>query len=98
MNALAIQVAFIVPACLPLIAAAALHHRYWFYPAFLIVVGAHYLPFTFLYGMRQFLLLGGLMIAAGFLTALFTTTHFALGAWIGAGLLFIFALTGRAAA
>lgn len=98
MNALAMQIAFIVPFCLPVIGAAAFHHTFWFYPAFLVIVGAHYLPFTFLYGMRQFLILGGLMIAAGVLTGLYTNIHFALGAWIGAALLFTFALTGRTTA
>jgi hypothetical protein len=95
MNALAMQIAFIVGLMLPLIAAATLCHVYWFYPAFLLVVGAHYLPFTFLYGMRQFLVLAALMIAAGLLTGLYAPAHFALGGWIGAALLLAFALIGR---
>ena len=71
MNALAVQIAFLVPLTLPLVGAAAIHRLSWFYPAFLIVVGAHYLPFTFLYGMRQFAVLSGLMIAAGLLFGLY---------------------------
>jgi hypothetical protein len=39
MNALARQIAFIVPLCLPLIAAAALYRRDWFYPAFMMRSG-----------------------------------------------------------
>jgi hypothetical protein len=97
MNALAIQTAFIIPILFPLIGAATLHHLYWFYPAVLLVVGAHYLPFTFLYGMRMFLILGGLMIVAGLLTGLYAPTHFSLGGWIGAALLLTFALIGRSA-
>jgi hypothetical protein len=97
MNALAIQTAFIIPILFPLIGAATLHHLYWFYPACLLVVGAHYLPFTFLYGMRMFLILGGLMIVAGLLTGLYAPTHFSLGGWIGAALLLTFALIGRSA-
>ena len=31
--------------------AAALHRPSWFFPACLVIVGAHYLPFVFLYGM-----------------------------------------------
>ncbi len=54
MNALATQIAFTVPFSLPLVAAATLHRLNWFYPAFMVVVGAHYLPFIFLYGMWQF--------------------------------------------
>jgi uncharacterized protein DUF7010 len=98
MNALAMQIAFIVPSCLPLIAAATLHRVDWFYPAFLIVVGAHYLPFTFLYGMRQFLVLAAMLIAAGLVIGLYVQSVFFLGAWIGAGLLIAFAFLGRSAA
>ncbi|MGB7133786.1 MAG: hypothetical protein WBD46_00760 [Acidobacteriaceae bacterium] len=97
MNSLARQIAFIVPAGLPLIGAAALHRLDWFYPAFLIVIGAHYLPFTFLYGMRQFGALAAAMIAAGVAIGWFLPGSFALGGWLGAALLFVFAFTGRAA-
>ncbi|HEY3344800.1 MAG TPA: hypothetical protein VGJ97_07725, partial [Anaerolineaceae bacterium] len=45
LNALAMQVAFVVPLCLPVIYAAARTNVNWYYPAFLIVVGAHYLAF-----------------------------------------------------
>jgi len=51
---LAIQVAFIVPLTLPVVAGAALHNVNWFYPACMIIVGAHYMPFIFLYGMREY--------------------------------------------
>jgi hypothetical protein len=98
MNALAIEIAFIVPLCLPLVGAAALHHLSWFYPAFMVVVGAHYLPFAFLYGMRQFLALGALLISAGLLTGLYAPSTFSLGAWIAATLLLLFAFIGRNAA
>ncbi|HKJ02879.1 MAG TPA: hypothetical protein VJ997_10505, partial [Longimicrobiales bacterium] len=42
---LAMQVAFTVPLSLPLVGAASLYRIHWFYPAFMLVVGAHYLPF-----------------------------------------------------
>ena len=98
MNALAMQIAFIVPLCLPLIGAAALHHIDWFYPAFMIVVGAHYLPFAFLYGMRLFLALGALLIGAGLAIGLYSNSVFSLGGWIGAALLLAFAFIGRTVA
>lgn len=65
LGGLAMQVAFVVPLCLPLVAGAAAHRIEWFYPAFMIVVGAHYLPFVFLYGMRLFWVLGFLMVGLG---------------------------------
>lgn len=61
---LARQAAFIVPLCMPLIGAAALYRLDWFYPAFMIVVGAHYLPFSHLYGTWQYEVLGATLIAA----------------------------------
>src|SRR3954470_5968819 len=99
MNALATQIAFIVPLCLPVIAGATFNHRAWFYPAFMIVVGAHYLPFMFLYGMKQFGLLAALMIAAGVVIGMYLpTAPFSTGGWITAVLLLIFAIVGRSVA
>src|SRR5689334_15440233 len=50
---LALQVALIVPLCLPVVLGATAHRLGWFYPGAMIVVGAHYLPFQFLYGQRR---------------------------------------------
>jgi len=94
MNALARQIAFIVPLCLPLVAAATLYRLDWFYPAFMIVVGAHYLPFAWLYGMAQFEILGGLLIAAGLVIA-FWMPIFSLGAWVSVVLFLGFAFVAR---
>lgn len=97
MNALARQIAFIVPLCLPLIAAATLDRRDWFYPAFMIVVGAHYLPFAHLYGMWEYEGLGALLIAAGLLIGLYLPI-FSLGAWVTVALFLAFAFVARRAA
>lgn len=51
---LGMQVAFIIPCSYPVIGAAVLHNVNWFYPAFMVIVGAHYLPFVFLYGMWHY--------------------------------------------
>lgn len=95
MNGLAMQTAFIVPFSLPLVAAATMHHMNWFYPAFMIVVGVHYMPFIFLYGMRMFGVLAGILIGAGVLIALYANTSFSLGGWFTAVVLFAFAFIGR---
>jgi hypothetical protein len=94
-NSLARQIAFTVPLNLPLAGAATLYHVNWFYPAVMIVVGTHYLPFTFLYGMRQFLALGAALITGGLLIGLYIPTPFSLGGWLTAALLLVFAITGR---
>ncbi|HEV8336271.1 MAG TPA: hypothetical protein VGR67_07650 [Candidatus Polarisedimenticolia bacterium] len=95
LNALAMQVAFVLPLSLPLVFAAALHKLNWFYPAFMIVLGAHYLPFTFLYGMRMFIALCGALVGAGVLVGLYGSDAFSPGAWITGGILLLFAAIGR---
>lgn len=91
-NQLAMQSAFIIPFCLPVIGAASLYNINWFYPAFLIVVGAHYLPFMTLYGMWQYGVLAVALIGAGILVGMYFPINFATGGWIGAVILLIFAV------
>ena len=50
---------------IPVAGAAAIYDVDWFYPAFMVVMGAHYLPFSHLYGMRVFLPLGSGIWFAG---------------------------------
>jgi len=92
---LATQVAFTVPIGFILVAAATLYRENWFYPASLIVVGAHYLPFMFLYGMPQFAVLSGLMVLSGAGLGLYGPQVFSLGGWVGALYLVGFAFWGR---
>jgi Family of unknown function (DUF7010) len=65
MGQLAMQVAFTIPANLFVVAGATLYRLNWFYPACMIVLGAHYLPFVFLYGLWQFWVLGALLVGGG---------------------------------
>ncbi len=95
MRALAIQVAITMPLNLPLVGAATLYKTSWFYPAMMIALGAHYLPFTFLYGMRAFLGLGTVLIVAGLGLGLYVPDAFALGGWITGSMLVVFAFLGR---
>jgi hypothetical protein len=93
---LAMEVAFIVPLLL-LAGGATLHRIEWFYPACMMIVGAHYLPFSFLYGMRHFLVLGSVMLAAGLLIGMYAPELAVPGAFFNAALLVVFAVIGRAA-
>jgi hypothetical protein len=61
----------------------------------MIVVGCHYLPFIFLYGMRQFGVLAALLIGSGLLIGMYLPTALTLGGWLTAALLLVFAFTGR---
>jgi hypothetical protein len=98
LRGLAMQVAFTVPLGLPLVLAAALHRAEWFYPAFMILVGAHYLPFVFLYGMRMFAALCGLLVGGGVLLGLYAPHSFAPGGWLAGVTMLVFAGLGRARA
>ena len=95
LNALAMQVAFTLPLSLPVVGAAALYRLNWFFPAFMIVLGAHYLPFVFLYGMRIFAVLCALLVSTGLGLALYAPPSFAVGAWVTGGALLAFAFAGR---
>jgi hypothetical protein len=87
---LAVQVAFIVPLTLPVVGGAALHNVNWFYPGCMIVVGAHYMPFITLYGMWQFGVLAGSLMAGGLLLGLMLPNEFALGGWLAGAALLVF--------
>ena len=89
---LAVQVAFIVPLTLPVVGGAALHNVNWFYPACMIVVGAHYLPFMFLYGMWQYGVLAAALLAGGFLLGTLAPHEFALGGWFAGAAMLLFGI------
>lgn len=95
LNGLAMQVAFTLPLSLPVVGAAALYRLEWFYPAFMIVLGAHYLPFVFLYGMRMFTVLCATLVTVGLVLALYVQMPFTAGAWFTGVVLLGFALAGR---
>ncbi len=94
LNQLAMQIAFTVPISFLLVGAATLAHLDWFYPAAMIAVGAHYLPFCFLYGMWQFGILSGLMVCGGVLFGQYLPVGFAAGGWVTGFLLLAAAAAG----
>lgn len=81
MNMLGSQVALVMPLSMPVAGAATLFRLEWFYPSFMVIVGAHYLPFAFLYGMREFVALALLLVAGGSALALVGPGGFAIGGW-----------------
>jgi hypothetical protein len=95
MNALGIQVAFSLPPTLLVAIGIGALHPAWFYPAVMIALGAHYLPFAFMYGMAQYLCLGATLIASGFVLTRIPATPLSLGAWLTASILLAFAFLAR---
>jgi Family of unknown function (DUF7010) len=94
-NSLGMQVAFVLPFSMLLLVPVALYSLNWFFPGLMVLVGAHYLPFASLYGMRMFLFLSGILIAMGVVVAHWFSGTFSLGAWIAGLTLFAFAWIGR---
>ena len=77
---------------IPLVGAATLYDTRWFFPAFMIAMGAHYLPFAFLSGMRPFLYIGALMWIGGSLVGLLAPDLAVLGAWATGLVLILFSI------
>jgi len=96
LNGLAMQIAFTLPLSMLLLAPVTAFRLNWFFPALMILVGAHYLPFTFLYGMRMFMPLAAIFVSAGVVIALYFPGSFTLAAWTGGVTLFVFSWIGRA--
>ena len=95
---LGMQVAFVLPLSMLLLVPVGLYRLNWFFPALMILLGAHYLPFATLYVMRMFLFLGGILISAGVVIAHHFSGTFSLGAWVAGLTLFVFAWMGRSIA
>jgi hypothetical protein len=96
LRGLAMQVAFVLPVSMPLLVPVSLYRLNWFYPAMMVLLGAHYLPFVFLYGMRHFAVLAALLVSGGIVTALYWSASFSAGAWYAGATLLALAFVGRA--
>ena len=96
LNNLAMQIAFTLPMTMLLLVPVTTFRLNFFYPALMVLVGAHYLPFTFLYGMRMFVPLCAALVGAGVVIAHYFSGSFSLGGWICGVALFVFAWIGRA--
>ena len=97
-HSLGMQVAFVLPFSMLLLVPVGLYNLNWFFPALMVLLGAHYLPFATLYGMRMFLFLAGILIGAGVVIAQYFSGTFSLGAWVAGVALFAFAWIGRSIA
>lgn len=93
--ALGSQIAFTVPINFILVGAVILSRPEWFFPAAMIIVGSHYLPFITLYGMKMYGILAGLLILSGAGLGIYGPQIFSLGGWVTGILLIIFAFAGR---
>jgi len=93
---LGMQVAFVLPVSMLVLFPVVRYSVYLFYPAMMVLLGAHYIPFVFLYGMRVYAGLATLLGCGGVFFALKCGSLFSIGAWYTAAVLFVFALLARA--
>jgi hypothetical protein len=99
LNQLAMQIAFTIPAAYPVIFAATAHNVNWFFPAMAVIVGAHYLPFMFLYGMPIYGAIAVVLIAGATWIGTQCSGHFDYAGWFTGAVLIlsapvVFALRG----
>lgn len=83
MSRLGTEIALIMPVGTILAALVAVERPEWFFPFTAAIVGAHYLPFASVYGMRDYWVLAGLLVAVGFVFA-WRPSGFATAAWVTA--------------
>lgn len=97
MTPLAMQVAFTVPVGLLVALGATAYRQDWFFPASMVVVGGHYLPFVFLYGMRAYAVLAAVLVWGGVALALWVPGSFSIGGWLTGSVLVLAAVVLRRA-
>lgn len=93
--ALGMQIAFVLALSLPVLLGVGRYRLEWFFPATMILVGAHYVPFVSLYGMRMFAVLAALLVGGGMAIVMLGIAGFSTGAWYTSAVLVTFAIAGR---
>lgn len=89
------QVAFTVPINFLLVGIITLYNPMLFFPSVMIIVGAHYLPFITLYGMKMFGILSVILISGGSILLFYNTNIFSIGGWFTGFVLVLFAFIGK---
>ncbi|MCY7288345.1 MAG: hypothetical protein LH624_08875 [Cryobacterium sp.] len=87
---LAMESAFTVPLGLLIAIVLGAYEPLLFFPASLIIVGAHYLVFISLYGIRLYAVLAGVLVAIGAATLFWFPNLGAVSGWIGAAVFAVF--------
>jgi hypothetical protein len=86
-------IALTIPLGVPLVLMATSAGREnLFYPAFTVLVGAHWLPFAYVYSMKSFVTLAGILVLAGILFGFVFPQFFAACGFAAGGILLLFAI------
>jgi hypothetical protein len=83
--------AFTIPLSYPLIYLVCRENINLFFPAFTILIGAHYLPFVFGYKMKSFAILSILLVGLGTVISLKYPSAFSLSGYLTGSVLVAFA-------
>lgn len=85
--------ALMIPLGLPLVFMAVAGGRTnLFYPAFAVLIGVHWLPFTYIYAMKSFTVLAGLFVLIGVVFGFILNESFAVCGFVVGGVLLLFAV------
>jgi hypothetical protein len=96
--ALSAWIALTIPLGLPLVFMATSGGREnLFFPAFTVLVGAHWLPFAHVYAMKSFAVLAVVLVLAGILFGFVFTQFFAVCGFVAGGTLLLFAIVHHVA-
>jgi len=98
LKALAIQIAFTVPLGMVVAIVLGALRPELFFPAAMVIVGAHYLPFVHLYGMPLFAVLAGVLVVGGVVLLFWLPAPMPAGAWFTGVVLLVFAVLLHASA
>lgn len=83
---------FTIPLSIPIVYMACQHNINWFFPAFAIIIGAHYLPFVWAYQLPSFAVLGILIVLSGSFIGYYYPDSFDLAAYSTGILIIVFGI------
>ena len=85
--------ALMIPLGLPLVFMAVAGNRTnLFYPAFAVLIGAHWLPFIYIYAMKSFAVLAGVFVLIGVIFGFILNGSFSVCGFVVGGVLLLFAV------
>ena len=88
---LALESLFVMLLFMPVAYVVFQYQPNWFFPTMLVIIGARYLLFATLFGMRVYWVCGVVLAASGYVLAINDAPFWA-GAWAGAGIEYLFAV------
>jgi hypothetical protein len=83
---------FTIPLSIPIVFMACQYNINWFFPAFAVLIGAHYLPFVWAYQMPTFAVLGISIVVSASFIGYYYSNSFNLAAYVTGALIVLFGI------